>query len=92
MNHAAVFLEPNFFSMSEKSLSAPDVNQPGPQEVGLGFCNLIGWYVINPLPHRDAFSPLFQTEQTQIRQLLLELPDQGLLYLLYGNMTKLILH
>ena len=36
MNHAADFLEPNFFSMSEKSLSAPDVNQPGHEEVGVG--------------------------------------------------------
>ena len=46
VNHAAVFLEPNFFSMSEKSLSAPDVNQPAPQEVGLWFRYLIGWYSV----------------------------------------------
>ena len=35
----------------------------------------------NPLPHRSLLT-LLQTEQTQIRQLLLDLPDQGLLYLL----------
>ena len=34
---------------------------------------------INLLPHRDAFLTLLQTEQTQIRQLLEELSDQGLL-------------
>ena len=49
----------------------------------------------NPLPHRDTFT-LLQTERTQIRQLLLELSDQGLLctlvdltsnfFVLYTNM------
>ena len=38
-------------------------------------------YYHNPLPHRDTLT-LLQTEQTQIRQLLQELPDQGLLCLL----------
>ena len=39
---------------------------------------------------------LLQTEQTQIRQLLQELPDLGLLFWsalsTYGNMIYLILH
>ena len=39
------------------------------------------YLLLNPFPHRD-FLMLLQTEQAQIRQLLQELPDQGLLCLL----------
>ena len=40
---------------------------------------------------RDAFK-LFCKQQTHIRQLLLELPDQGLLYLLMEIWLDMTLH
>ena len=50
--------------------------------------------VINRIPHRDAFYHLQKKnkKQTQIRQLLQELPDQGLLCLLMEILLDMILH
>ena len=40
--------------------------------------SILRWILTDPLA-------LLQTKQTQIRQLLLKLPDQGLLLFAYGN-------
>ena len=77
--------------VSNFAISKPLSYKQSGSKSGLTFCSglCLGYQQmtlagkrVNPLLYRDAFLTPLQTEQTQIRQLLQELPDQGLLYLL----------